>query len=296
MRVLVTGASGYLGWSLVSTMQRHHEVTGTYGVHRAEFPGAAVRAMDLRDAARVRSVVEEVRPEVIIHTAAMTQTTDCERTPDEARATNVEGTATLLDAAGALSPLPYFLHLSTDLVFEGTKGGYDESDAPAPLMVYGRTKLDAEKAVSRYSGPMCIVRSALIYGEPQDGRSCFLDWMLAGIRENRGALFTDEYRTPVYVGDLLELIRNAVALRAEGIFHAGGPDRISRYDFGLLVAGVYGLPRQNVRPARLAEVELSAPRPADVSLDITKARATLGFAPLPCRTALERIRNNSPQP
>lgn len=304
MRVLVTGASGFLGHHLVRFLEAHHEVAACWHSSPVEFDKARSVCLDFTDRDQCGSVLSDFAPTHIVHAGAMTQTGECEKAPEKAWKTNVEGTANLLDAAARHTPRterPHFVFLSTDLVFNGRKPGgrYREEETsaangPDPLMVYGRTKLAAEQLVSRTaaSGALTatVLRSALIYGPPTAPRPCFLDWMIANIRRGDGTLFQDEYRSPVYVEDLCQAIVSACERKAEGVYHTGGPDRLSRYDFGLLVAELFSFPRDNVKGTSAAGTPLAALRPADVSLDITRTIRELNWRPRTCREGLQFLR------
>lgn len=292
MRLLLTGASGYLGWHLARHARAAgHEVLACHLANPVEEPDTppSIR-FDFRDAADCRRLLKAVNPDAIIHAGAMTNTGACEAAPSAATSTNVNGTANLLAAAGAVEPLPHFVLVSTDLVFDGARGMYREEDPPAPLMHYGRTKLEAERITACHAGTWTIVRSALIYGPPGTGtRRCFLDWMLAGMRAGGTTLFADEYRSPVHVDDTCRGLLAILARRAGGIIHLAGPTHLSRADFGVIAARAFSLPESSVVPANSRSAAVSAPRPRDVSLCIDKAGALLAYSPIPPRDGLAQI-------
>lgn len=289
MTILVTGASGYLGWNIVSSWDRNQRVIGTFNTHQFQFPHAEAMHLDFTSKAECDQVLTSVEPDTIIHAGAMTKTTECEQKPASARTVNIRGTQNLLAAAAKLDRAPLFVYISTDLVFDGTRGNYAEEDSPAPLMEYGRTKSAAECLVKQYGGRWAIVRAALMYGEPTAPRPCFLDWMLDDIRHNRGALFTDEYRNPIYVGDVVAAIARILEAGFCGILHCGGPERLSRHAFGLVAAEAFRLPVRNVHGAESSAVETDVPRPRDVSMNISRLRLELGISPLTPLEALRRI-------
>lgn len=290
MRVLITGASGFLGYHLARYLEGKNTVLGTYHKKHVIFDFARSAALDFRSPIGCMKMVSRFSPTHIVHAGAMSLTGPCQKKPEEAHATNVQGTSNLLRAASDLRARPHFVYISTDLVFDGTKGNYGETDACNPVMVYGKTKLEAEAVVAQYPGAWTIIRSALMYGPMDPARPSFLNWMTDGIRTGVGAFLTDEYRTPIYVEDLCGLITTGLERGATGIFHAGGGERRSRYEFALLVADVFGLPQGNVRGVPTASVPAETPRPADVSLNITKAREQLGFEPTPAQEALTKIK------
>ena len=290
MRILVTGASGYLGWHLVRRLESSHEVTAACGSNPVAFARARTTSVDLSDPASIRALARTAAPDSVIHAAAITDVGACQHDPAVARRVNTEGTASLLAESRRANPDAGFVLVSTDLVFDGAKPGgmYEESDDPAPLMAYGETKLLAERAVLGAPGAV-VLRSSLIYGPPSAPRPCFLEWMLAGLRAGTGSLFTDEFRSPVHVDDLAAAIEAVATGRLSGLFHAGGPERISRHQFGRIAAQAHGLPAENARPARQADVVTTTPRPADVSMDSRRLAGVTGLAFRDCREGLRGL-------
>ena len=172
------------------------------------------------------------------------------------------------------------IHFSTDLVFDGKKGEYDEEDAPGPLNVYGRTKLEGEEQVLRICTRWVIVRLALSYGMTRGARG---DWTLS-MRKALDAgktlrLYTDQFRTPAYVGDTAEAVFRLAQRGRNGIYHMGGAERISRYDFGRKFCRLYGLDERRFVPVRMEETRLGAPRAADCSLVTEKLTRDTGLVP-----------------
>jgi dTDP-4-dehydrorhamnose reductase len=282
---MVTGASGFLGYHLVSSLEKCGcEVMAVFRKSPITFEKATCTHCDLGDATQTRELLAKWQPSHIVHTAAVTSTATCEAQPEAALRDNFASTQNIIQAANEVfREKPFFVLISTDLVFDGKKGGYTENDQPNPIMVYGRTKRAAEQAVElSYEADWAIVRSALIYGSPTPlGRGGFLKWLLEDLRRGKCKLFTDEYRSPIAVNELCWLIVYLIKTHQTGLWHAGGAEKLSRYEIGVKVAEAFGLPASNIEPALLVEEQqnLPAPRPQDVSLDITKARTLLGFAP-----------------
>jgi dTDP-4-dehydrorhamnose reductase len=228
----------------------------------------------------------------------MSQTGDCERNPALADDVNVHGTYHLAQAAmKLLKPRPHFIYLSTDLVFDGLSAPYNVAAKPAPVQQYGTSKLAAEAMFSRfgvYHGAGAVLRSALIFGAPTPHHQSFLQWMLSMLRGDAGGkLFADEIRTPVWVEDLCAAIILLMSSRAKGVYHCGGPDRLSRWQFGQLVAQIYGIPLKETLRGTREEAGLASTRPADVSLDSGKLHKRLRWKSTPTREALQRIRDSA---
>jgi dTDP-4-dehydrorhamnose reductase len=275
-RLLITGASGFLGWNLCAAAREAWRVVGVVCAHPLEIPGVIGVTCDLTRAADVRALFAEVRPDAVIHAAAAAQPNVCQAKPAETRRINVDAAVTVAGlAAEAKIPCVF---TSTDLVFDGTRAPYREEDPVSPVSVYGEQKAAAEAGVrARHPGAR-VCRMPLMFGDPGPVAQSFLQsWIGALTRQMPLSLFVDEFRTPVSgrtaaAGLLLALEQGS------GILHLGGRGRISRYDFGRLLAGLLGADPGLIVPARQSDVSMAAPRPPDVSLDSAAAYA-LGYDP-----------------
>jgi dTDP-4-dehydrorhamnose reductase len=273
--VLVTGAAGLIGQYVVATAARWAPQWNLRGLSRPE--------LELTDHPRVAAVWQSVRPDAVIHCAAMSRTRDCEENPDQARRVNVEVTAHLAHLCGDIP----FLFLSSGEVFDGRKSWYDETDAPAPLNVYGRTKLEAERIVLRNPGHT-VLRIVLTAGRSHGGDRSFVEDMCRTARAGKPVrLYTDEFRCPLPAGVIARVLWAMLERGHPGLYHLGGSERLSRWDIGeALVPWYPDLAGRLV--AGSARTHAGAPRPADLSLRCDKLQAQLSF-PLPgFRTWLQR--------
>lgn len=248
MKVLVTGASGLLGSRVSLKLLREGlDVTGVFWSHDRRF-GFPVRRVDLRDADSVSSLLKSIRPDVVIHAAALSRVIDCERSADEAHRANVIATEILAKNAQDLSA--YFIFISTDQVFNGLSGRYSEGDLPAPTHEYGRSKTRAESIVQKVCNSHLILRSNNIVGQGMGFGQSFTDSIMEAL--NRGVtveLFDDQFRSPIHIDTISELIVRCVKDRCEGILHAGGAERLSRYETGIALALAF-----KIDPRRLVPV------------------------------------------
>jgi len=272
----VTGAGGLLGGRLAALLQADG-FTVFGGRHAAgPPPGVSETPLDLLDPGSLARALKATRPDGVLH-AAVLQADACEARPAQAEALNHRASGLLARASRAAGLR--LVALSTDLVFAGNRGFVSEEDPARPLQVYGRTKLAGEEAVLADHPEAAVARVTLVVGRghgPRGTASEAIAWAFRARRPLR--LFADEYRTPVDP----ESVARAVALlfrgSATGRFHLGGPERLSRYELGLRVARALGLRADDIEAARQAE-HVGPARPPDVSLDITRARAELGWAP-----------------
>lgn len=275
--VLVTGASGQLGrWTLRELVRRDPgRIVAWSGRSTGNFEGIALEPVALEDRDAIRARLDAIRPDIVIHAAAMSAADDVRQNPERGRLVNEEGTRTLAewcdDADARL------IYTSTDLVFDGTKSYWTEEDTPAPLLEYGRTKARSEPLVTATKRGL-VARIALLYGPTLTGRPSFWSGCLNALRmgEER-TVFTDEFRTPLDYGSASEILCDLALDRQErsGVIHVGGPERMSRFDLVRRAAIALGFDESLIRPVLAAETPMPEPRPRDVSMSSEKLDAWL---------------------
>jgi dTDP-4-dehydrorhamnose reductase len=294
-KIIVTGASGFVAGGVVSQAVGGWEV---HAVDRKEVSfardGLFWHTFDLLDSARMRELFREVKPDAVVHAAAAADIDFCENNRAAVEAVNVGVTREIVrNCAEHGARLVY---LSTDTVFDGKKGMYAEADKPAPVNFYGDTKFRAEQFVRAELPEAAIPRLSLVIGFPfVSGGNSFLASMAAALSQGKEYGVTDEeIRTPVDVVTLarafLELAGNDFA----GFIHLAGCDRMNRHAASLLIADRLGYPRELVIVKNVGSFPGRAPRPLDVSLDNSLARATLKTPMLGLAGALDLIAATKP--
>ncbi len=287
-RWLVTGAAGQFGSVLLRSLVEGNE-SALGLVHRAgsgpDFGETA--ALDILDHTAVAESIGHWKPRFVIHAAAIANAQTAFQDPVLARRTNVEATAHL--AAVAVRAGARFTFVSSDLVFDGTTGGYDEASHPNPLSVYGRTKADAEQVVLQAGG--VIVRPAIMYGIPAVRRTTVFLQHLKAIEENAPlALFEDQFRSPIALTDAATACIDVTASERTGIFHVAGPERLSRLRMGEIMARAMGRTELQLVATRQSDLEAPEPRPRDVSLACGRFTAAFGRPPgRPMDTVMREI-------
>ncbi len=288
MRILITGAGGLLGGRLCELLAPEHDVTGV--IRRQGAPhGIQSRATDLTDGAAVAELLHLDRPDAVIHAAALADAEVCEREPARARRDNVVATTRLASACGRTGV--WLIVISTDLVFDGTRALSEETTTPAPRMQYGRSKLEAEASAETQCPGAVILRVGLVCGRGHGPRRTASEALAFRLRRGEPVtLYEDEWRTPLGSDSVADAV-SAVLKRpdAKGIFHVAGAERLSRVQLGERVAAVLGLDASLIRRATQRSHQ-GAPRPADVSLDIARARSELGWRPAPLDDAIREGR------
>lgn len=219
-------------------------------------------------------LLETTSPDRVIHTAAIARTEACHRDPEAAHRVNVIGTEKLAAACGARRiPL---IFLSTDMVFNGKNPPYAEQALPNPETVYGRTKLAAEEAVRARHPDATIVRANLVYGHGIGWGTSFSEWIRISLKKNGSIeLFEDQYRSPISVRNLVDVLLEMCESPPRRLLHVSGPDRVSRRHFGQALARTLGIDPDTIRANRLQDHPSDIEYPIDTSYDIALARSTI---------------------
>jgi len=292
MHVLLSGASGFLGSACVDLLSRFPEIE--LSVVRSSqvecvlpLGSREILLQDVHDRAYLERALRPRLPTHIIHVAALSSPSTCEKHPELATRANVDFTNTLLEIGKAVGA--HVLVTSTDLVFDGAAaplGGFRESDEANPISIYSCSKFEAENLTLAYAAG-CVVRLSLLYGHTLSKSRGVLGWMEEQFHARQElALFEDEFRTPIHVADAAQAIFEVSKRSQAGLFHCGGPERMSRVDFGVTVAEALGYDSSLVCPTSRRTVPASPARPADVSLNSSLLTQSIGFSPRSVRDAL----------
>lgn len=270
MKLVVTGASGFLGREVcLAALRRGHEVLALGGSRAPTVPGVArARAFDLCAEAALEGLILEEFPHAIVHCAAFPTIEACQADPARAKTLNTEVPMKLAQLCFHLGAK--LVHLSTDTVFDGVTGGYQHTDRPAPLNLYGETKAAAEVEVMRYGREhAAVLRTSPIIGNSPGGDRGLHERLFAAWKEGRAtSLFTDEIRQPVEVSNLADVtVELCERPNLSGLYHWAGTEAMSRHEIGVRIARHFGLDAEAlVRPIGRSEVPAAAARPRDLSL------------------------------
>lgn len=263
-RLLITGGTGYLGQHLI-------RLATSWDLHATFFQSlpqpssfANFHQCDLKEKSQVQQLVSSIQPDVIIHTACSNKSSE-----------EIEA---IIPAALNLATIAHdqtikFLHLSTDLVFDGTAAPYHEEDRPSPLNPYGKAKTETEQIVRTICPLSVIIRSSLMYGiNPFDHQT---RWLLEGLDNHTPVrLFIDEKRSPIWVKNLAEALLELATIDFNGILHLAGPETLNRWDLGLAILRlVQRSPTPNIQPSTIAESGMI--RPKNLAFNINKSRNLL---------------------
>ena len=271
MKVLITGANGQLGRSLLVAPVNAGEFTWI----PTDYP-----ELDITDTSAIEHWFDKVSPDVMINCAAYTAVDQAEKEPEKARKINAAG-PWMLALSAKKAGIP-FIHLSTDYVFPGTnRVPYRETDTPGPLSVYGRTKLEGEQAVIQAAGPSIILRTSWLYSE--FGKNFVLTMLRLGRERDQLGVVMDQIGSPTYARDLanaiITLLKNLrdrpEVLTSPSIYHFCNTGEASWFDFAKEIFNYSGLSCQ-VMPLRTEQYPQPAPRPAYSVLDTSRFREEFG--------------------
>lgn len=294
MRVLVTGSNGLLGQKLIELLSAEPTVelhaTGR-GLNRAPEGNYEYHQVDLTEEGALYNLFQQEQPDAVIHTAAMTHVDECELNPEECYLQNVSVVESIVRACESFDV--FLVHLSTDFIFDGESGPYDEEAKPNPLSHYGKSKLDAEKVILESSVRAAMARTVLVYGHvPGMSRSNIILWVKKSLEESTEIkLITDQWRMPTLAEDLAMGCWLMAKKKAEGVFNISGPDLLNPYEMALEVAEVFGLDKSFIKPVDGSVFTQPAARPPRTELILDKARNVLGYNPRTFREGVELLKS-----
>lgn len=294
MNILITGGSGLLGINLALKLKDTHSISLLS--HQCQTSIANTRAVqcDLCDAAQIRQILTPLLPQcdLVVHAAALADVGACEQNPDKAYALNTH-MAEQMAIFCAKYDVP-LVHISTDMLFDGTQRDYCETDPTAPMNVYSTTKCLAEEAVLK-AFPDAIVLRTNLYGWGTTRKRSLSDWVIQQLRAHQGIQgYDDVYFTPLHTDQIAEVLLALHKKNAAGIFHASCDTRLSKYAFAVKIAEVFALDAANIEPAHYQNCQPNIPRPLDMSLSNAKLKALCPTLDLSLETGLAQLKAADP--
>lgn len=282
-KILITGSNGLLGQKLVELLvtQPHIQCIATArGANRLPFTeGYAYYSMDITDREQVNDVIAQVKPDVIVHGAAMTNVDQCEFEKENCWAQNVKAVEYIVEACQQHNI--FLCHVSTDFIFDGTSGPYTEEGEANPLSFYGWSKYAAEKVVEHSKLRWAIARTVLVYGIAYDmSRSNIILWVKKSLEEKKNIkVVTDQWRTPTLAEDLAMGCFLIADQEAEGVFNISGKDLLTPYEMAIMTAEYFGLDKSLIAQADSSTFTQPAKRPARTGFVLDKSQTVLGYTP-----------------
>ena len=279
--ILITGIYGQLGEACIKHLKLHFNIISA-GRHTSD-DGVQ---LDITDAATTEKVVAEIRPDLILNLAAMTNVDGCETNPKMAEAINVCGVKNLCKNFEG-----HFIQISTDYVFDGTDGPYEEDDETNPISVYGQTKLAADKWLTINHPKVTIFRANVVYSYTKRTKASFVKWVVDSLSDGKPiSVVDDQWNNPTWTESIATVIKVLIEKEALGLYHYGDKEYMNRYEFAHLIAKVFDLDASLISPISTADLKQPAPRPLKSGLKTEKIESALGIVPNSVETCLQEIR------
>ena len=285
-KLIATGTSGLLGSKIVELASKDYEVTPLYNTKQLHHNSLK---LDITDQKRVLNLFNELKPKIVIHTASETNVDKCETEKEHAWKINVEGTRNIALACSKANAK--IVYISTDYVFDGEKGLYIEEDKPNPINYYGVTKLEGERQATNFCENYAILRTSVLYGW-HPWRQNFAMWIISKLKQRQEiTVVEDHYNTPTLADNLAEMAIEVAEKDLQGVYHASGNERISRYEFAKQIAGTFDLNSDLIKPIKMSQMAAwTAKRPRDSSLDTSKIQKQLKTKPLNITEGLNKMK------
>lgn len=281
--ILITGSNGLLGQTLVKKLIKNKQITviaTSKGENRIKQKnGYSYEEMDISSASEVASIFKKHQPDVVINTAAMTNVDACEAQRTECRKLNVDAVEILIENCEKYDS--HLIQLSTDFVFDGKDGPYDESAEPNPISFYGESKYEAEEIIKNSKIKWSIVRTIIIYGLVDDmSRSNIVLWAKEALEKNETLnIVNDQFRSPTYVDDLADACIKIANQTATGIFHISGKDLMSISELVRRVAKFFQLDDSTINEISSDSLNQAAKRPPKTGFILTKSEKLIDYQP-----------------
>jgi len=291
-KILITGAGGQLGLALHQKLRDKFDVFPTDSITSESRFSRSIKNLDITVRSDVETTINEINPDIIINCAAYTDVDGSERNKDKAHMVNVAGLQNLIHASDHST---YFVQISSDYVFDGDAGPYSEEDHTFPINYYGKTKLEAENILRGSRRKYLIIRSNVLYSEILIYKSNFFSWVYKSLINNKSiSVVNDQISNPTYVFHLVDVIFLCIILNTEGIYHYGSDDYLSRYEFAIIIAEVFGFDKSLLSPidtkSLLDKVQsYIAERPVNSGLKVDKIERELNISTYSTEYSLKKI-------
>ena len=292
MKVMITGASGRLGNYLLKYSPSWADIEVLLDPYSPAIEGYPWYRTDISDRDKTIMAVTCSSPDYVVHLAAMTDVDKCETDPDSAFKVNRDGTANIADSCRKCGA--GMMYISTDYVFDGFSGPYDEMDVASPISVYGHSKLEGEKVCTGIDGGSAILRISVPFGKRLGnvGHN-FVSWLIEELSSGRSVnIVDDQFTTPCYLDEFAETVWTMIEKRAHGIFHYGTSDRFSRYEMALIVCREMNFDEGLVKTVKTADINFKAKRPLESGFITEKIAGLMNKTPVTFGGAVELISEN----
>jgi len=289
-KVLITGAFGQLGNAVLKRFQDVEILATDIFIPPLSSGSFSMEILDVTKPEDVVKVLKRFQPDVVLNLAAMTNVDGCEANPEVAEKINSGGVRNFLEVFGGM-----FIQISSDYVFNGKAGPYDEEDIPDPINVYGRTKLDSDKFVMQYQNSWCIVRTNVVFDYSKHSDASFVKWVINSLQNNKQIrVVHDQWNNPTWTYALADILGVIVEKESVGLYHYGGAEQINRLEFAKTIAKVFHLDDSLITPITTESLNQIAPRPLKCGLKTHLIKSKLQVTTLPLEVSLKDIKSKLP--
>ena len=273
-KILVTGSEGQLGRCFSSFFKEKYTILNPSEVD-----------FDITDQNKVKNFLKKYNPDIILNCAAMTDVDGCENNPEIAEKVNALSIKSMLEIFQG-----FFVHISTDYVFDGKEGPYKEEDNVNPISIYGKTKLLGEEIIIKNSKQWAILRTNVLFGI--DSKSSFVNWVVNSLKFDKDInVVDDQINNPIWINDFATIINLVISNNINGLFHIGSDTFCSRYKFAHMIAEVFDLKKEKIHPITTKSLNQIAPRPLKSGLISKKLLSKLGIKSIDLKKSLFSIKN-----
>ena len=287
-KILITGGSGLLSLNWAYHIRDLHEVTLALHTRKIRMPGVNTAQVDLTSRDALTETVARISPDIVIHAAGLTSVDDCEQNPQLAQLVNSTLAGNVASSCKVNNKK--LVHISTDHLFHGDEPRLTEDALPAPVNVYAQTKLSAETEVRDLAPDALIIRTNFFGWGPAYRRS-FSDWIIDSLQQGKAiTLFDDVHFSPILIDTAVDIVHGLLDKKATGIFNVVSDERLSKYDFAMLLAQEFNFPSDQVIRGKISGLKLAAPRPNDMSLNNDKIKDRLQLKSVSLRDQLGLLR------
>jgi len=289
-KILITGAFGQLGSAVLKRFQDVEILATDIFIPPLSSGSFSMEILDVTKSEDVVKVLKRFQPDVVLNLAAMTNVDGCEANPEVAEKINSGGVRNFLEVFGGM-----FIQISSDYVFNGKAGPYDEEDIPDPINVYGRTKLDSDKFVMQYQNSWCIVRTNVVFDYSKHSDASFVKWVINSLQNNKQIrVVHDQWNNPTWTYALADILGVIVEKESVGLYHYGGAEQINRLEFAKTIAKVFHLDDSLITPITTESLNQIAPRPLKCGLKTHLIKSKLQVTTLPLEVSLKDIKSKLP--
>ena len=288
IKILVTGAAGQLGNSVVTQLTGKYELLATdINIHNIQNIDTPSSVLDITDSEQVNRVLSQFTPDVIINLAAYTDVDGCELNPEKAYLLNTKSVEWL---SGRFKG--QFIQISTDYVFDGHNGPYSENDTTNPISEYGKTKLEAENILQNSKNNWCILRTNVLFDYFRETEASFIKWIIDSLRSKKSInVVVDQWNNPTWTQNLAEIIELVINKNVKGIYNYGGKDYLNRFEFAKIITGIFNLDQILISPISTISLNQTASRPLRGGLKTEKIEKDFDIQCVDLKTSLGMIKS-----